>query len=133
MGDTRDTHAPFPYGIKSFDFHTYIPLADPAPALRFRDAVCSEFQDALRSGAANAYEPHMGSIGPHVEAGLGMFEFDVCDADVFVRMLHFFQLNHGPLSVLIHPRTERGDLWDHTEGALWLGAQVALDLGALAD
>ncbi|KAF6069330.1 Dopa 4,5-dioxygenase family protein [Candida albicans] len=67
-------------------------------------------------------------IGPHP---IRMWELDFKDPEIFKVVVPYFQLNHGPLSVLIHPRTDQGDLKDHTEHALWLGHKVRLDTSLL--
>ena len=50
---------------------------------------------------------------------------DFKDPEIFKVVVPYFQLNHGPLSVLIHPRTDQGDLKDHTEHAYgWVTKSV---------
>ncbi|ANB11597.1 putative DOPA-dioxygenase [Sugiyamaella lignohabitans] len=41
-----------------------------------------------------------------------------------------FQLNHGSLSVLVHPHTGF-DVADHTDHAIWIGEKVPLIVGVL--
>lgn len=127
-----ESFTPFNYEVESYDFHTYIPLAEPAKALEFRQALLTEFKDELETGAIRAYEPWLKEIGPHAD-GWGMFELDCRDSAKFLKLLNYYQLNHNELSVLIHPRTQRGDVWDHTIGAFWLGEKLPLKLDKLAD
>ncbi|AMD19362.1 HBR461Cp [Eremothecium sinecaudum] len=134
MTATEQTHREkleFTCGITSYDFHTYIPLDEPTGALAFRDGLLEKFSKEISEGSIGAYKPHMGKIGPHREEGYGMFELDVRDPVNFLRLLNYYQTHHEGLSVLIHPRSDRGDLWDHTEGALWLGKIIKLDTSML--
>ncbi|MEM9491188.1 MAG: DOPA 4,5-dioxygenase family protein [Myxococcota bacterium] len=51
-------------------------------------------------------------------------------AERFADLVPWLMLNHGALSILIHPLT--GDaLQEHTDQALWLGEQLPLDLDRL--
>ena len=52
--------------------------------------------------------------------------------EVFIKVLSWFQLNHGNLSVLIHPQTG-DDVKDHTSSALWLGEKLPLLLNVLVN
>lgn len=61
-------------------------------------------------------------IGPHPTQ---FWEADVLRPEVFVKVLSWFQLNHGNLLVLIHPQTG-DDLKDHFDHALWLGDKLPL-------
>ncbi|KAF6062642.1 Peptidase M1 family protein [Candida albicans] len=51
---------------------------------------------------------------------------------VFIKVLSWFQLNHGNLSVLIHPQTG-DDVKDHTSSALWLGEKLPLLLNVFGE
>ena len=41
--------------------------------------------------------------------------------------------NRDGLSILVHPRSPYGDLWDHDNGAMWLGPSVELDMDYLRE
>lgn len=67
-------------------------------------------------------------IGPHP---LPMFELGFrADQYGLVRMT--LEANRGGLTVLIHQVTP-DEVWDHTEGAEWLGTPVKLDIQFLRD
>jgi DOPA 4,5-dioxygenase len=125
----------FHYGIVSYDFHSYFNLDDPDQAVfaeRFKGAFQEEFKDEIAAGHTRLFRTFLEAIGPHPD-GYGMFESDTKSPDAFLKILNFYQLNHGPLSVLIHPRSGRGALSDHTKHAFWLGDKLPLKIGILND
>lgn len=67
-------------------------------------------------------------IGPHP---LPMFELGF-RADQYDLVRATLEANRGGLSVLIHQVTP-DEVWDHTEGAEWLGTPVELDIQFLRD
>lgn len=67
-------------------------------------------------------------IGPHP---LPMFEVDFPIADYPV-VRAYLEEHRGTHDVLIHQVTE-DDVWDHTEGAEWLGEPQKLDIQFLRD
>lgn len=123
----------FYYSITSYDFHTYYTLGDEtskAEFYAFRKAVEEEFAPELAEGKCRIFQAYDYELGPHTQ---GMFETDTRDASTYLKMLNFYQLNHGNLSVLIHPRSGLGALSDHTKHALWLGEKVPLKEHLLSD
>ncbi|KAI5962195.1 uncharacterized protein KGF55_003271 [Candida pseudojiufengensis] len=122
------------YGdIKSYDIHTYWNNNNPKDrefAYNLREKVLKEFADDISKGDIRVYKFWDKPIGPHT---LNMWELDFKTPEMFVKLVPFFQLNHGKLSVLIHPRTSQGDLKDHTDNALWLGHKLRLDTSFLED
>lgn len=83
----------------------------------------AEFEPDCTNGSLIVKKlPDENIIGPHPTQ---FWEVDVCRPEIFVKVLSWFQLHHGPLSVLIHPQTG-DDLLDHTERALWLGEKLTL-------
>ena len=134
MSHETSHFAKFHYNIKSYDFHTYFHLNDKEETkfaiIGFRENVIEEFKDDIAHKKIGNYKIWHEQVGPH-PSGYGMFEFDVRDSNSFLKLLNFYQLNHGQLSVLIHPKTNQGDLFDHTQGALWLGPQLDLNLDTL--
>lgn len=115
--------------VYSYDFHTYWRDNNPKErelASQFRDKVAAEFAKEIEAGSLRLFRFWDKPIGPHP---INMWELDTAekyDPALFARVLAFYQLNHGPLSVLIHPRTDEGDLKDHTVHALWLGHKQRL-------
>ncbi|KNE70358.1 hypothetical protein AMAG_14499 [Allomyces macrogynus ATCC 38327] len=114
----------WPHPITSYDVHIYWL---PSSKQQYLEAM------ALKERAAELF-PHLWHgkmwdrpIGPHP---YNMFEIDIHRADDFGPFVAWLVLNHGSLSVLIHPQTGN-DVKDHTEHALWLGQKVPLDVGML--
>lgn len=124
------------YSIRSYDFHTYWNTSDEAErkfSTELREKVQKEFAKELEAGDLRLHKFWQQPIGPHP---ITMWELDTggkYDPALFARVLAFYQLNHGKLSVLIHPRTQAGDLVDHTEFALWLGHKQRLITRFLKD
>lgn len=115
-------------GIRSYDFHTYFNGSikkEVEEFLAFRDKVAAAFKEELEAGTIAIHDPWPKPIGPHP---INMWELDTVahDPALIGRLIGFYQLNHGKLSVLIHPRTNAGDYKDHTEHALWLGHKQRL-------
>ncbi|KAI5954530.1 hypothetical protein KGF54_002305 [Candida jiufengensis] len=122
------------YGdIVSYDIHTYWNNNNPKDrefAYNLREKVLKEYADEIEKGDIRVHKFWDKPIGPHT---LNMWELDFKKPEIFVKLVPFFQLNHGKLSVLIHPRTSQGDLKDHTDNALWLGHKLRLDTSFLKD
>lgn len=118
-------------GIKSYDIHTYWNnnnVEERTFAFKLREKVQQEFATEISNGEIRVHQFWEKPIGPHP---INMFEIDFSEPEIFSRIVPFYQLNHGKLSVLIHPRTEEGDLVDHTRYALWLGHKLRLDTSLL--
>ena len=91
------------------------------------DADTEDAAAALRQALEERFDVTLGRwhhkpVGPHsawmYQAAFGVAQFPV--------VVPFLALNHGPLSVLVHPMI--GDaLADHFDHAIWLGEPVALD------
>ncbi|MBS1961865.1 MAG: DOPA 4,5-dioxygenase family protein [Bdellovibrionales bacterium] len=67
-------------------------------------------------------------IGPHP---LPMFELGF-SASEYDEVRNYLEAHRGPHTALIHQVTE-DEVWDHTEGAEWLGTPVPLDIQFLRD
>lgn len=113
-------------GIVSYDIHTYWNAGDEEEkkfSWELREKVQKEFAKEIEAGEIRVHKFWDKPIGPHT---INMWEIDFKSPEIFARIVPFYQLNHGKLSVLIHPRSGKGDLIDHTEHALWLGHKQRL-------
>lgn len=112
--------------IKSYDIHTYYFQSHEGSrqeASDLKDKLAKDFADEVAKGELNIFKLWDAPIGPHPYA---MWECDFYSPELFARIVPWFQVNHGSLSVLIHPHTDKGSLADHTSHALWLGNKVNL-------
>ncbi|KAI0464628.1 hypothetical protein LJB42_002248 [Komagataella kurtzmanii] len=115
------------YGnIVSYDVHTYYNQnvsEEKKFAYQLREKVKEEFKDEIEAGNIRVHKFWETPIGPHP---ICMWEIDFKKPELFAGIVSFYQVNHGNLSVLIHPRSDKGDLVDHTKHALWLGHKQRL-------
>lgn len=116
--------------VEYWDFHVYYDEATRDESSRLREKLLSDFPEFLAEGAIIVKKlPTETAIGPHYDL---FWEADVARIDAFARVLSWFVLNHGNLSVLIHPQTG-WDKLDHTERALWLGEKKRLKVDVLPE
>ena len=113
--------SPRPIGeIASFHAHVYYdPATSRSEAERLREWIGERFSVTLGRW-------HDVKVGPHDQA---MYQVAFA-TNVFSELVPWLMLNHGGLSILIHPNTDDG-YRDHAEHALWLGAQQELRLDVL--
>ncbi len=95
------------------------------------DAGTEEAAAALRAGLEARFDVALGRwhhkpVGPHT-APMYQVAFGI---DRFAEVVPFLALNHGPLSVLLHPVTDDA-VADHFDHALWLGPPLPLDAAPL--
>lgn len=101
--------------ISGYHAHIYFDDASEAEAAALREAIGERFDVILGSW-------HHKPVGPHPTS---MYQVAFA-ADQFPVVVPFLALNHGSLSVLVHP--ESGDaLADHFDHALWLGKPLPLN------
>lgn len=111
--------------IKYWDFHVYYDESTKTESTQLRELLLATFPEYAVDGSILVKKlPTDVAIGPHY---FPFWEVDVARVDVFAKVLSWFSLHHGLLSVLVHPQTG-DDLQDHTNHALWLGKKLDLKL-----
>jgi DOPA 4,5-dioxygenase len=106
--------------IRSYHAHVYYDAGSKEAAAELREAVGDRFRVALGRW-------HDRPVGPHP-----CWSYQIAFAtELFGELVPWLAINRGDLVVLIHPITG-DDLADHRDFAVWLGAKLDLDLGALS-
>ncbi|KAI5956369.1 hypothetical protein KGF54_000844 [Candida jiufengensis] len=112
--------------VKYYDFHIYYYAHNPKSfkeSDELRAKLIRDFpEDSANGSILIKVLPNDKVIGPHATH---FWEADVQRPEVFIKVLSWFQIHHGNLSVLIHPQTG-DDIKDHFHHALWLGEKLPL-------
>ena len=110
--------------ISSFHAHVYYRIEDEAEKTLAKHLYAD--LEKLGKEFVTVGRFHEKLVGPHTRP---MFNLIFTDAQ-FHQVVTYLQLNHHPLSVLIHPETGN-DLLDHSKHALWLGDRLEVDYSKL--
>ena len=115
MGAPDIAAAPQPIdAIASFHAHVYYNEETRSDAQQLRNWIGERFVVTLGRW-------HDALVGPH-EQSMYQVAFAV---EVFSSLVPWLMLNHGRLSILVHPNTTR-PLADHTSHALWIGSSLGI-------
>ncbi|CAG7726797.1 unnamed protein product [Allacma fusca] len=114
--------------IHGYHFHTYFFQTDDAninEAKSFREAIQAQINAGpMKNCRLNRFNE--GPVGPHP---IGSYE-TCCNKTSISEAMSWFMLNHGNLTILLHPLT-RWEMVDHTDRVMFFGDSHKIKLSAL--
>lgn len=102
--------------INSYHAHVYYDDKSRTEAATLREAIERDFDVSMGRWRNDP-------VGPHPQS---MYQV-AFERTQFPQLVPWLMLNHGTLTVLIHPNTG-DDVPDHRDFALWLGGKLELNL-----
>jgi len=106
-----------------YDVHIYFTESDLKFVQNLKEKIGAAFSEASKSKEVFIGDLIPKAIGPHPRP---MLEINFA-ASRFAQIVPWLMRERRDLSILVHQITG-DDYYDHTQGALWLGSPVALDL-----
>jgi len=106
-----------------YDVHIYFTESDLKSVQNLKHKIEIEFSEARKNKEIFIGDLIPKAIGPHPSP---MLEINFA-ATCFGQIVPWLMQERGDLSILVH-QISGDDFYDHTQGALWLGSVVTLDL-----